>query len=110
MIRTPSSSRVNITVTSFQTEPGGGSAGGRPPRSAGGGGAAGAAAGGGAGAAAARAGRLDSLFVLLGLVLFLALMGLFFLHRLQASFEPGDEEEALHGFQKSVAGSGAWTP
>jgi hypothetical protein len=99
MIRTPSSNRVNITVTSYQEQyHGSSSTGGRPPRS------------GGGTASGSKGSRLDSLWVLLGLALFLALIGLFFLHRLQSSFEPGDEGEALPSFQQQTEHAASWAP
>ncbi|GBF94548.1 hypothetical protein Rsub_06663 [Raphidocelis subcapitata] len=82
--RTASSGRVNITVVSSTYEAGERTSmgSGRPPRPG----------GPGARAGPPRSSR-DSLWVGLGLVAFLAAVGLLFLHRLQRAFDFGTDAD-----------------
>lgn len=94
MIRQSSANRVNITILSFPDTP---TSAARPPPVP-------------RGLARQqqqhqqRTSYCDSLYVALGLAVFLAAAGLFFLHRLQSSFGEEEELDQIHAtFQPKAA-------
>jgi len=107
MIRSSSSNKVasSITIMSYPGDPSSDSGGGPGGRLTGS--RSGRSQQQQQAALQQQAGRApaSSLFVVLGVVVFLAVMGLFFLSRLQRAFELDDAADQLDAFQ---SGGGTW--